>query len=429
MSPLILVGLASIALWSLVAHRFNRTGSVGPAVLTSMGALTATLMPFPVMRTIDTSTAQHIVEFILALLLFVDACEVRGSVFGGHGRAVARLVLIALPLSIALAVVTGHWLLPDMNFLVLMVIACVVMPIDFAPVTALLRSRNVPERVRRLLNVESGYNDGLIAPIFGMSLALAVSLTTAVSEGGNEGALDAMVRDAELSAALESAVPASILAIVVGAVMGSVMGLLARWATRGDYASAAGVRAVMLLTPLLTFGIASLPQVTANGYIAAFVAGVCYRFARVQRTDDRSIAPHELALVEEAGGVAANIVWFVLGLAATVTISAGIDWRILPFVILALTVLRLVPVVLAFLGSPFSWSERVLVGLIGPRGTATIALALLAFNRLPDPDGKQVLDVMVIMVVSSVVLHGVLTPMILRYTSRIVLKQSPPEAP
>ena len=52
------------------------------------------------------------------------------------------------------------------------------------------------------------------------------------------------------------------------------------------------------------------------------------------------------------------------------------------FCLLALTVVRMIPVLLAMLGSRFTWPERLLVGWIGPRGTTSIVFGLLAFNVL-----------------------------------------------
>lgn len=73
----------------------------------------------------------------------------------------------------------------------------------------------------------------------------------------------------------------------------------------------------------------------------------------------------------------------------------------------ALTVLRIVPILIAFLGSKFTWRERLMVGSLGPRGTTSIVFGLLAFNALPDgPDAYTVLDVTTLTVLGSVLLHG-----------------------
>lgn len=419
MPIVILIGLAAVALWSLVAHRFERVGIAGPAALAALGAVVVVADVPAFTEAIDSDVAQHVVELILAVLLFVDACEVRGGLFGGEGRSLARLVLIALPLSLALVVVVGAWLLPETGIFVLIVIACIVMPTDFAPATALLRSERLPARIRRILNVESGYNDGLVSPVFGMSLAIAVALPTLiriVDTGSDAGIDEKQLEDniADFIEAFFGAVPATLIAILVGLLLGGAFGLLTRWASRRGWADTTGIRFVTLLTPLLAYGIATLHGLGANGFVAAFVAGVIYRVARTRRTELRAVPHEELLLVEEASTVAAGFVWFILGGMTTAVIVDGIDWRLLLLALLALTAFRAVPVYLSMLGSPIAWRDRTAIGLLGPRGTASIVFGLLAFNRLPEADSGDVLGVTVLTVVGSILLHGVLAPLVLR---------------
>ena len=431
MPIVILIGLAAVALWSLVAHRFERVGIAGPAALAALGAVVVIADVPAFTEAIDSDVAQHVVELILAVLLFVDACEVRGGLFGGEGRSLARLVLIALPLSLALVVVVGAWLLPETGIFVLIVIACIVMPTDFAPATALLRSERLPARIRRILNVESGYNDGLVSPVFGMSLAIAVALPTLIRivDTGSDAGIDEKQLEENIADFIEAffgAVPATLIAILVGLLLGGAFGLLTRWASRRGWADTTGVRFVTLLTPLLAYGIATLHGLGANGFVAAFVAGVIYRVARTRRTELRSVPHEELLLVEEASTVAAGFVWFILGGMTTAVIVDGIDWRLLLLALLALTAFRAVPVYLSMLGSPIGWRDRTAIGLLGPRGTASIVFGLLPFNPLPEADSGAVLGITVLTGVGSILLHGVLAPLLLR---RLPVPPAAPPAP
>ncbi|UGS25797.1 cation:proton antiporter [Microbacterium resistens] len=421
MSPLVLIGLVAVLLWSLVSHRFERWGVAGPAALIVLGAATvaADLPAFE--GAIDAEWSEKVVEVVLAILLFVDATAVSGKgIFGGEGRATLRLILIGLPLSLILAVVAGVLVMPNSVFVIL-VIACVVMPTDFAPAARILRLRHVPPRVRQILNVESGYNDGLVSPLFGMALATSVVITGVLraESGQDDGMLDTEVE--HFVSAFLTAVPATAVAIAVGVAFGALVGWAVRVLHARGFADDGGVRFVMLLLPLIAYGVAILiPVVHANGFVAAFVAGVAYRVARTRRLPERTIPHAELILVEETGLLASNLVWFMLGGTAVVAVLDGIDPAVVLFAVLALTLLRMVPVWLSLMGSSVGRRDRVLIGALGPRGTASIVFGLLAFNALPtnSVEADLVLDVMVVTVVLSVLLHGVVAPTVLRRLDR-----------
>jgi NhaP-type Na+/H+ or K+/H+ antiporter len=104
----------------------------------------------------------------------------------------------------------------------------------------------------------------------------------------------------------------------------------------------------------------------------------------------------------------------MLGGAALLAFTIGFDWRVLVLAILALTVLRIIPVYLSLLGKSVGRRDRLLIGALGPRGTATIVFGLLAYNALPDEEGNLVLLLTVVTVVGSVLLHGVAAPLLLR---------------
>lgn len=414
MPLLLLIGLGVLLVWSLVSHRFERWGIAGPAMLIVLGAATTVWNLSAYAAAIDAPVTEKVVEVVLSIILFVDATEVRGGILGAEWKVTLRLVLIALPLSLVLAAVASFFLIPESVILV-GVIACVIMPTDFAPASQILRSRNLPLRTRQILNVESGYNDGLVSPLFGMALPMAVAITALVN--AHRGDADESLVGAQLSQtahAFLNAVPATVIAIVVGLVLGGLAGMAVRVLHRREFASDAGVRYVMLLLPLAAYGVATLHVFDANGFVAAFVAGLAYRIARTRGQSERVIPHAELLLVDEVGVLTTNLVWFMLGGAALLAFTTGFDWRVLVLAIAALTVLRAVPVYLSLLRSSVSRRDRVLIGVLGPRGTATIVFGLLAYNALDDEEGQLVLVITVITVVSSIVLHGVVAPILLR---------------
>lgn len=352
--------------------------------------------------TLNTDTAQHAAEIILAVLLFVDATDVRGGFFGADPRSALRMLLIAMPIGLAVSVLLGLWLLPGQPWAVLLVIACVVIPIDFAPASSLLRDPQIPERVRGLLNVEAGYNDGIVSPIFLFAVTLAADHTHA------ETPLDA----------LGHAVPEALKALLAGVVVGAGLAMLTNAAERHELMTSQAKRLILVTAPLLAFG--SSLGIGGNGFVSAFVCGIAFNYFRSPagfRT--------ELELVDDVGFLLAAVMWFVFGLTAVVALGFGVPLGLVLFCLLVLTVARVVPVLLAMLGSRVSWRERLLLGWLGPRGTTSIVFGLLAFNALEGVAEHTVALVMVVAVLGSVVIHGVGAPAAVRAYQRSQTKLAP----
>lgn len=387
-----LIALAAVvAGWSLVARRFDRLAMTAPVVFVSAGILVGFSTHSELVSTLNTDVAQRIAEIILAVLLFVDATEVKGGFFGHDARSAARLLFIALPLSLALTLAAGEWLLPGVGWPVVLVIACIVIPTDFAPAAAILRDSRIPEKVRDLLNVESGYNDGIVSPVFVFALILAGDASQADSAGE----------------ALGTAIPHALIAIAVGGVIGAALAVATNIAEHHDYTTAQAKRMLLVATPLLAYAVSVAAH--GNGFVSAFVAGIAFNLLR------HSDSFHsELEFLDDVSFLLTLGMWFVFGSVTVVALSGGIPWRMAVFCLLALTLLRMLPVLLSLLRSTFTVQDRLLIGWLGPRGTAAIVFGLLAFNELGGENETVVLLTMVVVVLGSVILHGAGSPLVAR---------------
>ncbi len=372
-----------IAGWALGAGRLDKAGLTAPMVLVLAGMAVGFTTSDTLADSLNGDTAQHGAELILAVLLFVDATDIRGGLFGRDPRSAMRILFIALPLSLLLSVALGLWLLPGLSWAVLLVIACVVVPTDFAPVASILRDERIPERVRNLLNVEEGYNDGIVSPVFIFALTLA----------GEHSHAERPLR------ALASAVPQALTAILVGVAVGAVLASLINLAERRNAMTPQSTRMILVTAPVLAYGLSV--AVHGNGFVAAFVCGIAFHYLR-----PTPALRAELQLLDDIGFLLSAAMWFVFGAVAVLALSAGVSWTTVLFCLLALTVVRLIPVLIAMVGSSFAWRERLLVGWLGPRGTASIVFGLLAFNVLVGADERAALIIMVIVVLASVLLHG-----------------------
>ncbi|MGV9409497.1 cation:proton antiporter [Nocardia sp. NPDC003693] len=380
----ILAVTATIIVWALLAAKLD-TWRIGPAVVVvAAGALVGLSTRENIGSALNTSVALHTAEIVLAVLLFVDAVEVRGGLLGRNPGASLRLLLIAMPLSLAAAVGLGLLVLPDYGWAMWLVVACVVVPIDFAPATAILRDGRLPTRVRDILNVESGYNDGIVSPIIIFALILAGDVSQQQSP----------------AQALGTAVPAALKAIAVGVLVGAVLAGLSNRSDSANLMNAQAKRMILVAAPLLTYALST--QIGGNGFVAAFVCGLAlHRFRK------REQHLRELELIDDVGFLLTIVMWFVFGVVAVYIVGEVGDWRLWLFSAAVLTVIRIVPVMLSLIGSGLTRIEGLLIGGLGPRGTTSIVFALLAFNQLQDDrDADLALTIMVLTVSGSVVLHG-----------------------
>lgn len=378
-----LIAIVVIVGWSLVAGRLSRLQISGAFLMVVAGIVIGLTTNNSIGNALDTDVAEPVVELILALLLFVDAIEVRGGYFAGERRTSFRLLLVAMPLSVAAATLLGLALLPSMSVGVALLIACVVIPMDLTPATSLVRDHRFPTRLRHLLNIESGYNDGIIAPIFIFALTLAGDHKHAASP----------------AEALEMAVPSALWAALAGSVIGLITARLTNLSVLRGLATEQSVRISLVLIPILAYGCSV--QLGGNGFVAAFVCGIAYKATRKNGPGDE-----ELRLADDVSALAALTMWFVFGCAAVLVFELGFVWQIVVLGLAALTVLRIVPVYLALMRTDIGPRDRLLLGVLGPRGTASIVFGLLAFNELDGMVADETLYAMTVTVLASVVLHG-----------------------
>lgn len=390
--PLLVIG-AALLIWALWSRLFRKATVNGPIVMTALGLLAGALLPGQGELFLDSKATLFFAEIVLAYLLFVDALEVRGSLRSHFTGVPARLLGIGLPLSLILVLAVGLVLPLGLSIAVILAIACISVPADFSPETSLVRDSRVPARVRRWLSIESGYNDGLVSPFLLGAVAFAAAGTT--SDAGRAFAV---------------AAPAGLIAILVGAVAGAVIGGAIRFADRRGWTEPQSMRIAFIAAPLIVFGLALALQ--GNGFVAVFVAGVAVRLTR--GTDP--LAAAEITLLEDLSWLLNLLLWLAFGFAAIVLLSETYEWW--PAIVLALVALtlgRFLPVLLSLIGSEATPKERLFVAAMGPRGAASIVFGLIAANALPGEEGFLVLAATCMVVLGSVVLHGVAGPLMVRW--------------
>jgi sodium/hydrogen antiporter len=100
-------------------------------------------------------------------------------------------------------------------------------------------------------------------------------------------------------------------------------------------------------------------------------------------------------------------VWFVFGRAVDQVLDGGVSLEVIAYALLALTLVRIIPVMLALRSTTITRPEAIFIGWMGPRGLASLVFGLLAVIDLKGNPSSLAAQVMVITVLLSVILHGV----------------------
>src|SRR6202034_2585490 len=104
-------------------------------------------------------------EITLVLVLFSDASRVGLRDLRADAGLCLRLLGIGLPLTIGLGTVLAFALFHGTSIWLALLVGAALAPTDAALGAGVMVNPAVPARIRRLLNVESGLNDGIATPV------------------------------------------------------------------------------------------------------------------------------------------------------------------------------------------------------------------------------------------------------------------------
>ncbi len=389
--------VALIGGYALIAAALDRH-SVGPAVV-----FVAIGLVLSGSGVIDVDPRAESVslfaELTLALVLFTDASFVRIGALRQDAGMVVRLLAIGLPLTIALGTLIAAVAWPAFPLAVALLLGSTLAPTDAALGQPVISNAAVPVRVRRMLNVESGLNDGIATPFVIVAVAIAAHPRASV--------------DWIADAALEMAI-----AVALGVVVGRFGGLaLLKADARGwttPLSRQLAVLAVALTCYLVSVGL------HGNGFIAAFVGGLA--FGRLNRQAQEGA----MELTESVGSLLAIGVWTAFGLVAS-SLLLPIRPESVAYAVLSLTLIRMLPVGVALLGAHFRWPSIAFIGWFGPRGLASVVFLVIGIDGLtaagidPGPYASTVAWTVLL----SVALHGLTAGPLARRYGRFVERLSP----
>jgi NhaP-type Na+/H+ or K+/H+ antiporter len=355
---LLLVLLALLLLHSALSGPLARTPVTAPILFTTAGVVCALLGLVRSPSAEGVPVLLHVAELGLVLLLFTDGCRTDLAVLR-HIRALpSRLLTVGLLLTLALGTGAAALLFPALSIWEAAILGAILAPTDAGLGQVVVSDERVPLNVRQALNVEAGLNDGLCVPF----LLFFMAVVGATGDGESVPFSSFLWEQLGLGTA-------------VGLGVGLFGGRLLRAShERGWLTETAGQVGVVTLALICAVAAAALD---ASLFIAAFVGGLAVRSQHPE-------AGHESTEFTEAWGGMLNLsVFFLLGL-LVVRHAEALEPVHALYAVASLTVVRMLPVALSLLGAGLDRRTVLFIGWFGPRGLASIVLALVYLeHRLP----------------------------------------------
>ena len=162
MEELLLV-IASVTIgFALVSNRFEKSLITPPMIFTAIGVLVSFFLPEMLSELDGKSVLEVVAELTLVIVLFIDASRIRLRLLVRQYRLPLRLLGVGLPLTVLLGTVAAKIIVPEFSIWEAALLGSILAPTDAALGQAVVSSKEIPQRIRQSLNVESGLNLSLI---------------------------------------------------------------------------------------------------------------------------------------------------------------------------------------------------------------------------------------------------------------------------
>ena len=325
---------------------------------------------------LDPATVREVASVTLFAVLFADGQRAPWAILRRRWREPTRALVIAMPLTFGVVALIAH-LLVGLDWLPSLLLGAVLAPTDPVFASALVGRDDVPTRLRSLLNIESGLNDGLALPV-----VLLLVGTLGGRPPGESTSLVPLLEEVGLGLVLGVVFP------LVGAALVRLplLGVEPRLAPLGPMAVA-----VLLFVACDATG--------ANPYLAAFSAGIT--LATVSPLASEAFAE----VGELVGELAKNFALLAFGTLVTAAVLADVGWPGWVLAALALLVGRPLPVVVSLIGSDLARSQRYAAAWFGPKGFASVVYGLIVLES-GVADAEKLFALIVATVTVSIAVHS-----------------------
>lgn len=311
-------------------------------------------------------------ELALFAVLFSDGMRVGWKDLTTAWKLPGRALAVGLPLTLLVTAALCHFV-SGLDWTVSLLIGAILAPTDPVFAAALVGNKKVPARLRSLLNVESGVNDGLALPI-------VIVMLTFVD--GTQADYAFIAQE-----------------LVVGIIIGIVVPYLAIKLEQSKAFNASTHYEPLNAVAIGLVVLALSKALHGNLFLAAFAAGVTIA----------TMGQKQRETFEEFGELAAELLklaaLLVFGALITPDLLKSVPATYWIFGLLALFVARPAALALAFIRSGLSGREQIAAAWFGPKGFASVVYGLIVLKE-GLPESETVFIITAITVVLSILLHS-----------------------
>jgi NhaP-type Na+/H+ or K+/H+ antiporter len=377
----LLVKIALIGIIGLGAQWIAwRTGRPAIALMLIAGIVAGPILGFIDPERDFGALREPIIKLAVAVILFEGGLSLKFRELRQAGTAVLMLVFIGVPLGWALGTAAAYYGagLPLELAALFGGVMVVTGPTVIAP---LLRSLNIPPRVKHMLKWEAIVNDPIGALI-------AVGVYSYITHGGGTAA----------SSVVLDVAAASLLAILIGTAAGFALttAYLRGWIP--EY-----LKAPILLTSVIGVFVLSDLVMHETGLITVTAMGVVM-------ANRETYSSHMLRRFKED-------LTILLVSGVFIILSATLDWQVVRnfelrfvlFLLLLLFIVRPLTIMTALLFTRIPLRERLFVAWIAPRGIVAVAVTGLFALRLTDygvPGAEALVPLGFGVVIVTIFAHG-----------------------
>ncbi len=330
----------------------------------------------------------------LSLVLFLDAVALEVDELRREWR-VPFLALGPVTVLTLLGVAAVAHLFLALSWVQSLLLGAALASTDPIVVRDVVRNEGIPRAVRRTLTIEAAMNDVVVLPV--------VLVLIAVSQASLHGFL------AWLGFLASLLLLSPVVGIAVGGGGAWLMGRAdARFNIRREYQAMYGLGLV-----LAAYAVAQL--VGGDGFLAAFFAGFAVNIFDVTLCDcflDYGSVTAEMAML---------LTFLLFGAALSTLLGTVPLLPALGLAAITIVAIRPLAILLVFMRATLSNTARAFIGWFGPRGLSALLLILLVVQA-GLPAGDRLLAITGMVVLVSVIVHGVTATPFSRWYGRKVAR-------